>query len=640
MSTSTTYKIHPAIGIARVGNSQEYYIAPVSAGGLPLELDGKTPVTQFRDNAGGLRRQAARFQVYAYDSTSPNGRPVGPGQGNIQDIEWTVHLANKKSSWYEFSQTYGSDGNHSNQPLRNPRTEGKDRNTFIIDSGPRTISCRGINSTPQQADFAKGQAPKGYSESFPPKGLVPEGSDITTLGQISADGGGYLYVRGGLGNSGCSAAYDITSAVLKSMVSDNAMPQAIADLLQPQVVDQPYATVEAFEAALLKALGSDNYNQYNPAIQKYAYPQPRIDTYANNNFWWDDTSDGPISATVHLETGEKVEVTPAWVLVAPPAYAPQILNMVTLYDTIYNAFVQGAGYNKDIYDPGTYPDKWNPDYKPNFQAEIQPILNRPPVYQWVAAVNPQGNAGHKGLVLPNGSASSFFTFLRAPGDENTVSPGLMPKLAGDNPIRHSIAPPSNYMTLTPTQYFLLGQFDQGLCDRSTPSDSSGPGQQLDRATLENCVGGPFCPGIEMTWLSRNLKIYSEPFRIKSLAPTGAGLQWDTEPTAGNGLEPGDLTKYMALPWQADFNECSNQTIDHSLIWWWPAQRPYYVSYTDENGKVAQGYWTRPTDVQFNKDEGMVYNWKDLGFIIQQSGTGSPQFLEVQRRPLTHPDSGS
>ncbi|BAV51145.1 hypothetical protein MesoLj113a_63360 [Mesorhizobium sp. 113-1-2] len=28
-----------------------------------------------------------------------------------------------------------------------------------------------------------------------------------------------------------------------------------------------------------------------------------------------------------------------------------------------------------------------------------------------------------------------------------------------------------------------------------------------------------------------------------------------------GLQPGDLTKLSGLPWQADFNECSTQTID-------------------------------------------------------------------------------
>src|SRR5258708_24188832 len=31
------------------------------------------------------------------------------------------------------------------------------------------------------------------------------------------------------------------------------------------------------------------------------------------------------------------------------------------------------------------------------------------------------------------------------------------------------------------------------------------------------------------------------------------------------VEPGDVTKWMAVPWQADFYECNTH--------WWPAQRP-------------------------------------------------------------------
>ncbi len=29
------YKVFPAIGVARVGNSEEYYLAPETTGGLP-----------------------------------------------------------------------------------------------------------------------------------------------------------------------------------------------------------------------------------------------------------------------------------------------------------------------------------------------------------------------------------------------------------------------------------------------------------------------------------------------------------------------------------------------------------------------------------------------------------------------------
>ncbi|MBN9687580.1 MULTISPECIES: LodA/GoxA family CTQ-dependent oxidase [unclassified Corallococcus] len=637
---SPTYRIHPAIGIARVGNSEDYYLGPVTAGGLPLEKDGQTEVKAFRDAQGGIRRQAARFQVFVYDDQSPQGRPVALGQ-DVQDVQWTVHVANKKAAWYEFQQLSGVDGNHGGQPLRNPRIARGFRNALIIDPGPRTVAARGSAGLPSSSAFDAPSAPRGYPVNFPEAGLVPENSDITTLGQLSVDAQGRMDFRGGYGRSGCSTRWMVTTALLNTVNTTDSsksdyLPPGAVGLLR-QIADIGYATEEAFRAAIIGVLGQNFGTALAPTVEAIAYEQPRIDNYANNNYWWDDTSDGPVSARVVLPNGTPVEATPAWVMVAPPAYAPQILNMVTLYDTIYDALVRSRNLAPDLYGPNGF----NPNYVPNYQAEIRPILARPSIYQWVANINSQGTAGHDGVVRQDGSPSNFFGYLRQPGHENDPTPGLMPKLAGDDPLQGEPnvipSPPSKYLTLTRTQYFLLQQFSQQVYSKQPPPASTlGPGEQWDRGVLENCVGGPFCPGIEMTWLCRDPAIYEEPFRIKPMPSTGnSGLQWDTEPTAGHGLQPGDATKYMALPWQADFNECSNQTTDYTNLWWWPAQRPYFVSYM-EGGQVKQDYWTRPAGANFVVDETMVFNWKDLGFILKQSGTG-PLFLEVERRPLEHKD---
>ena len=88
----TTYKIHPGIGIARLGNSDtDFYLAPETPTGLPqacdangnpaVQADGMTPVlvTDFKDAQGRIKRQAARFQVYVYDEKSPEGRVLKVG---------------------------------------------------------------------------------------------------------------------------------------------------------------------------------------------------------------------------------------------------------------------------------------------------------------------------------------------------------------------------------------------------------------------------------------------------------------------------------------------------------------------------------------------------------------------------------
>src|SRR5205085_6994719 len=157
---ATTFRIHPAIGIARLGNSPtSFYIAPEAAGLLPIECDqngnpavkdGKEArVTSFKEN-GQIRRQAARFQVFVYDEKTPEGREVAIGDSfaivdehsgqrltvRIDDIQWTVYLANKKASWYEFKEMSGEHGYAATHTLRNADiTDAQERQQLIIDPG-------------------------------------------------------------------------------------------------------------------------------------------------------------------------------------------------------------------------------------------------------------------------------------------------------------------------------------------------------------------------------------------------------------------------------------------------------------------------------------------------------------------------
>src|SRR5262249_8299996 len=147
------------------------------------------------------------------------------------------------------------------------------------------------------------------------------------------------------------------------------------------------------------------------------------------------------------------------------------------------------------------------------------------------------------------------------------TPGLMPFLAGDNPI--TADPGSDYLTLTQTQFFLLTQFADGVFS-DTPPASLGEGEALDRAALTNCVGGAFASGIEMPWLCPTPTLYiplpakpalSDAFRIRHKDVSGGlTLTNGDDNDYSGGMEPGDIIKYMAQPWQADFNECSVQPV--------------------------------------------------------------------------------
>jgi L-Lysine epsilon oxidase N-terminal len=171
------YKIHPGIGIARLGNSDtDFYLAPETPAGLPqacdasgnplYQADGVTPVlvTNFKDAEGRIKRQAARFQVFVYDDESPEGRPLkigekiegGGNNGTLVDIQWQVYVANKKACWYEFDTTQGEHGYPDNYPRRN--ADVTDRSRLIIDPGPRVVNGK-TNAALRSTAPARGATP-------------------------------------------------------------------------------------------------------------------------------------------------------------------------------------------------------------------------------------------------------------------------------------------------------------------------------------------------------------------------------------------------------------------------------------------------------------------------------------------------
>jgi hypothetical protein len=671
---NATYKIHPSIGIARLGNSAEFYLAPERTGGLPIQCnpDGtvtgeEKPVTKFKDAKGAIKRQAARFRVYVYDDKSPGGRELEIGEtvqvlkrksgqvftGTVADITWTAYLANKKASWYKFKETEGEHGYAPDHPLRNASvTVPDERQNLIIDPGPQTVSTTG-GSGPKNAQFTQGQNP-GMPQSFPPP-LTP--NSIDTLGSIMAtqqDKHARLVLLGAFGNSG---------------------------------------SVET-------GLG-----------------QPVIQTFANNDGWFDDISDGPVTAQLMVNV-TAIDGTPilpgnakmqqvsvpvdsqAWAIVGYPRYAPEIVDIVTMDDLLYDLSVRNFAYDTYMYgvppfhrqtsppaDLGFWRTqaRWNLNYYPYFWRDIWPILKRPYDYQWVmdfdafTGGDPHntgrglgGNMDPDQISIPpyhgenpdeceNHHQRRLFVYrmLRHAGGENlltrgtdrsdpTFRPYAMPYLCGDNPITNTA--PSKFLRLTDTQLFILRQWADGKFINEQieglPEDSlkpHQPGVDLDRGTLGNVLGGAFCPGAEACWIMRNPAIYSEPYRILEASYTPGGLSQPASvggTTAANlaaGLEPGDITKYDALPWQADFNECSTQSIDITyedwnktypattgdpfqpvmqLTYWWPAHRPMTVS---------TGLWS-PTPQNHAGDLQMVTAWPDLGFVLKnpQATPGASQ----------------
>jgi hypothetical protein len=311
----------------------------------------------------------------------------------------------------------------------------------------------------------------------------------------------------------------------------------------------------------------------------------------------------------------------------------------------------------------------------------------------------------------------LFELLRQPGEENIFRLGgrpnnrmynlpLMPLLCGDNPLTNQV--PSKFLRLTDYQHYILRQWAEGKFYNEVRQgwrkhpDTFNPyadwvnntGRDLDRGVLMNLLGGAFCPGGEVGWLIRNPAIYQGPYRLKAdrefanfrqtaaqanarsgqvsagdyVSSIETALSQDTD--LAKGLQPGDLTKHMALPWQSDFNECSTESINityeqwnllnpesehdgwmkrEEQLWetlWWPAHRPLqtweFIGFA-QDGKPQFQYlnWARGVPQTNAGDLRMVTEWARLGFVIRNpylsaedldKPSPDQKYISVERTP--------
>ena len=122
------------------------------------------------------------------------------------------------------------------------------------------------------------------------------------------------------------------------------------------------------------------------------------------------------------------------------------------------------------------------------------------------------------------------------------------------------------------------------------------------------------PGIEATYNIARLGTYHaeahlrRDFRINLEHPAGF------------------LTEKMALPWQADYADCS----DH----WWPSQRPVHV--TKQDGTPNQ-QWDRGINGRnLNGHLNMVKLWFNLAFVLRDPRPANLRRLD-DSRSMASPD---
>ena len=493
--------IHPAIGIARVGNSETgFFIGPEVTDPEPFKPGFA------KDSTGALKRQAARFRVYAYNAA---GEPVVELTADNAEIEWTVQVANNKAAWYQFQLALDIPEASSADPSNLRNAQEADRSKLAI--SPKARSITGAKKSGRKYWF-------------------DDGKFLDTpvyLGEIRTDEKGRLIFLGGRGVSASAAG--------------------------------------------------------TPAKD-----------FANNDGWHDDVSDGPVTAVVHVG-GQPIPVEPAWVLVAPPNYAPDLHGLRTMHDLLTDVYIQ-AGW---LESPA----------RASFTRDVYPVLRRLTRLQWVN----QGFAAQFGWGAPNDFLTAeYLTRLASAGSKyaelrreifnafrnigrDGMSPVPWPWIYGDAMNIPAVSV-RQQIELTATQMRLLAKWADGTFDEDFDPAAAPPRTleevplaaqpaMLDRAALEFCLADAFHPGCEMTWPVRHSTMYSSPFRVRHRRaddpepPLGQTLTPDNVVTVGGPLYaqgPGGLSRWMAVPWQTDTASCRagyDKRYDMHLPTFWPARVP-------------------------------------------------------------------
>jgi hypothetical protein len=364
-------------------------------------------------------------------------------------------------------------------------------------------------------------------------------------------------------------------------------------------------------------------------------------TFANNEGWYDDTSDGPVTAQVTID-GRPVPVDPAWVVVAPPNYAPEVVGVRTMYDLLFDAYVQ-AGWLP-------FPDRVS------FVRDVFPIFERLTGMGWVnhgfaTKFGPGGRehfldldylarlasdlAEHK--ELRNGIYTTFRDW-----DRDGESPVPWPWIYGDSMSLPPVSARQNLM-LSGTQMRILELWAAGDFDPDFDPHALAPIEldelplsrrpsMLDRAALTFCLADAFHPGCEMTWPMRHTTMYMAPFRLRHRAIG------DSEPNPGTqltpwavtqldgplyGQSPGTITRWMAVPWQTDTASCRSgyylgygPRYDPYVPTFWAARVPNHVLTHDDYEIVMDESRTMAERAAAFERRAFWFRWLTGGYIEQ------------------------
>ncbi|OTG64838.1 LodA/GoxA family CTQ-dependent oxidase [Acinetobacter silvestris] len=602
------YVIYPAIGIARVGNApaeeNDFFYGPSLSPALTdatnKNIDFNT--FTFKNKKGQIKKQAAKFQIYELDTKTQLFKKITLDEKIIEKIEWTVHLANQKAAWFDFSNAQDLNALALPQTLRN---EAISRQSLVADAKEQTLSTK--NKTERKQCNAQ-----VFQQNL-------------HLGEIRLNEQGELIVLGGDGHA---------------------------------------------------------YSNGSP-----------ITTFANNDGWIDDISDGTVRARIYLKNGKDIEAEPAHVVVTPPNYGQGLNGIVTMYDVIQDLFER-----ENIIQPE----------QTNFDQHIYPILKNLGNMQWINqgfhlafGVNSEFDLSDQQFLsslndknYDKNIKQKIFNLFRDP-ESTEIELAKNPQLYGDSFGDFDYFA-NQSLSITPTQYKHLKNWSSNNYSHKKQTnkfDHLSEPLQLTCYNLDSCLGGPFHPGIELTWNLRNLIMWNvaksstpknqpklpiqsvDPYRLNT-APKGTALFVNYQTTMSQEIllhpqgplsrtEPGALTRYLGVPWHTDEASClSGYDISQYLpmpSYWGPRVPNQVLSYESANFYLqAKGQSKEPTlDTQklsrfadkfynlrqdfyrtFNPNHlsrlnNMVQQWDKLGIVAPFVSNAETLYFEREKANLAY-----
>ncbi|PHR26098.1 MAG: hypothetical protein COA38_15605 [Fluviicola sp.] len=685
-----SFRIYPSIGIARMGNGPTTKEDVVFSPEVPWKNLFDTSLVPYTSD-GALKKQAQRFYIYKCDN---QGNPVEKISPDDYDIEWFVEVANKKPFWYDFNNSLdlsiNMEGNNKNLSKKfyedriAPGISASSRNPNIPSEG---VEEKGIPNSRKELvngpNFGSVSLANGRMEleglfPFPRVGEVSNiankmrtVSKSVKLGTIEYDEdsnnpatNGSLIFYSGDGVSASLNPSDLnTDFADNSNWYDDICDGRVTAKITPKDGGDTIELTSAEAAAWVASAPPD----YAPQIN-------------------------PISSLYDLVTGAdpkelKTDEASCLSMVLPLFFKFYQMQWVNLGDFLAPSF-------KERIDQLTHHGNFEILYDNSDEAKATRVkifdLFRNPRYDYI-------NEG----IIPSKDVTDFDAIGIPPLPQKLpyyVGDGI--NYPG-SPAQWFAIPPMLYDQLeqwskgnftTSTKFIDFMNFS----DEKNPMIRLGEYYQKDflnaatdpkkapllmtRAVLETLYGGGFHPGVELTWPMRHAQMYCENtptfdsvngdqeydlFGLREVRINSASKEVQDEiffndfgflmtpedvrkSMDSNNPEhwlwqitPGDLTKWMGIPWQSDAGSCQAvwTKSQYPVPAWWAANLPIDVL-TNESYQAIKGSsalpdtkrnlyanrqpWLQTTDtgyVGYHAEGGylnglinMVYQWNQIGMV--------------------------